>query len=105
MAIKQVGVIGCGLMGSGIAQVSAHAGFPTVVIEANQAFLDKGLGGIRKSLESLVAKAKMDERAFGNVEAQSITVFDRIAHFHPGVAVLLVIELEEKGRVIRPRSR
>jgi 3-hydroxybutyryl-CoA dehydrogenase len=40
MAIKQVGVIGCGLMGSGIAQVSAQAGFPTVVIEANQAFLD-----------------------------------------------------------------
>jgi 3-hydroxybutyryl-CoA dehydrogenase len=63
MAIKQVGVIGCGLMGSGIAQVSAQAGFPTVVIEANQAFLDKGLGGIRKSLESLVAKAKTDERA------------------------------------------
>jgi len=63
MAIKQVGVIGCGLMGSGIAQVSAQAGFPTVVIEANQAFLDKGLGGIRKSLESLVAKAKVDERA------------------------------------------
>jgi 3-hydroxybutyryl-CoA dehydrogenase len=63
MAIKQVGVIGCGLMGSGIAQVSAQAGFPTVVIEASQAFLDKGLGGLRKSLEGLVAKAKMDERA------------------------------------------
>src|SRR3990170_760843 len=63
MAIKQVGVIGCGLMGSGIAQVSAQAGFPTVVIEANQAFLDKGLGGMRKSLEGLVAKAKIEERA------------------------------------------
>jgi 3-hydroxybutyryl-CoA dehydrogenase len=63
MAIKQVGVIGCGLMGSGIAQVSAQAGFPTVVIEANQAFLDKGLGGLGKSLEGLVAKARMDEKA------------------------------------------
>src|SRR4030065_1196171 len=63
MAIKQVGVIGCGLMGSGIAQVSAQAGFPTVVIEPNQAFLDKGLGGMRKTLEALVAKAKMEERA------------------------------------------
>jgi 3-hydroxybutyryl-CoA dehydrogenase len=50
-------------MGSGIAQVSVQAGFPTVVIEANQAFLDKGLGGLRKSLEGLVAKAKMDEKA------------------------------------------
>jgi len=63
MAIKAVGVIGCGLMGSGIAQVSAQAGFPTTVVEANRELLDKGLGGIRKSLEALVAKAKIDERA------------------------------------------
>jgi 3-hydroxybutyryl-CoA dehydrogenase len=63
MAIKTVGVIGCGLMGSGIAQVSAQAGFPTTVVEANQALLDKGMGGIRKSLEALVAKARIDERA------------------------------------------
>ena len=59
MAIGRIGVIGCGLMGSGIAQVSAQAGFPTTVVEANQALLDKGLGGIRKSLEALVAKARM----------------------------------------------
>jgi 3-hydroxybutyryl-CoA dehydrogenase len=50
-------------MGSGIVQVSAQAGFPTVVVEANQSFLDKGLGGLRKSLEGLVAKARMDEKA------------------------------------------
>jgi len=62
MAIKTVGVIGCGLMGSGIAQVSAQAGFPTTVVEASQALLDRGLGGIRKSLEALVAKAKIEER-------------------------------------------
>jgi 3-hydroxybutyryl-CoA dehydrogenase len=62
MAIKTIGVIGCGLMGSGIAQVAAQAGFPTTVVEANQALLDKGLGGIRKSLESLVAKARIEER-------------------------------------------
>src|SRR5262247_3050462 len=63
MAIKQVGVIGCGLMGSGIAQVSAQAGFSTIVIEANQALLDKGLGGIQKTLEGLVAKARIEARA------------------------------------------
>jgi 3-hydroxybutyryl-CoA dehydrogenase len=62
MAIKTVGVIGCGLMGSGIAQVSAQAGFPTTVVEASRELLDKGLAGIRKNLESLVAKAKMDEK-------------------------------------------
>jgi len=62
MAIKTVGVIGCGLMGSGIAQVSAQGGFPTVVVEANQGLLDRGLGGIRKSLDALVAKARMDDK-------------------------------------------
>src|SRR5215831_6527790 len=62
MAIKTVGVVGCGLMGSGIAQVSAQAGFATTVVEASQALLDKGLGNLRKNLEALVAKAKLDER-------------------------------------------
>jgi len=63
MTVKNVGVIGCGLMGSGIAQVSAQAGFPTVVVEASRELLDRGLGGIKKSLEALVAKARIDERA------------------------------------------
>ncbi len=62
MAIRNVGVLGCGLMGSGIAQVSAQAGFPTVVVEATQELLDRGLGGLRKNLDALVAKAKLDER-------------------------------------------
>jgi len=63
MAIKSVGVIGCGLMGSGIAQVAAQAGFSTTVVEANQELLDRGLGVIKRSLEALVAKAKIDEPA------------------------------------------
>jgi len=63
VAIKTVGVIGCGLMGSGIAQVAAQAGFATIVVEANQDLLDRGLGGIRRTLDGLVARAKIDERA------------------------------------------
>jgi 3-hydroxybutyryl-CoA dehydrogenase len=61
MAIKNVGVIGCGLMGSGIVQVSAQAGFRTVVVEASPEFLDRGLGGLRRTLDGLIAKAKLDE--------------------------------------------
>jgi 3-hydroxybutyryl-CoA dehydrogenase len=61
--IKKVGVIGCGLMGSGIAQVSAQAGFQTTVVEASQELLDRGLGGIKRTLEGLVARAKLEERA------------------------------------------
>ena len=61
MAIKSVGVIGCGLMGSGIVQVSAQAGFRTVVVEASPELLERGLGGLRRTLDGLIAKAKLDE--------------------------------------------
>ncbi|PYX90460.1 MAG: 3-hydroxybutyryl-CoA dehydrogenase [Acidobacteria bacterium] len=50
MVIKKVGVLGCGLMGSGIAQVAATAGFDVTVLEVEQKFLDKGFSGIEKSL-------------------------------------------------------
>lgn len=56
MAIKKVGVLGCGLMGSGIAQVSAMAGYDVVVLEADQKFIDKGFAGIDKSLGKLAEK-------------------------------------------------
>ena len=61
MPIKKVGVLGCGLMGSGIAQVAAQAGYETVVREVEQKFLDKGLGGIQKSLGKFVEKGKMQQ--------------------------------------------
>ena len=60
MAIQTVGVIGCGLMGAGIAQVAAQAGLKTYSVEASQELLDRGLGGVRKSLDGLVAKGKLD---------------------------------------------
>jgi 3-hydroxybutyryl-CoA dehydrogenase len=63
MAIKTVGVLGCGLMGAGIAQVCAAAGYKTIVREVDQAFLDKGLGRIRKFLEDGVAKGKVTAEA------------------------------------------
>ena len=56
MEIKKVGVLGCGLMGSGIAQVAATAGFDVVVLEQEQKFLDKGLAGIDKSLARLIER-------------------------------------------------
>ncbi len=59
MEIRKVGVVGCGLMGSGIAQVAAMAGFPTVVREVSQPLLDKGLTGIEKSLAKFVEKATL----------------------------------------------
>ena len=63
MQIKTVGVLGCGLMGAGIAQVSAAAGYRTIVREVDQTFLDKGLGRVRKFLEDGVVKGKVTAAA------------------------------------------
>lgn len=60
MEIKKVGVVGCGLMGSGIAQVSAQAGLDVVVREMDEAVLEKGLGRVRKFLDSGVKRGKME---------------------------------------------
>src|ERR1700674_4881404 len=68
MSIRRVGVLGCGLMGSGIAQVCATAGFDVIVLEVEQKFLDKGFAGIEKSL------AKFAERP---VEKGGITATQR----------------------------
>ena len=73
MEIKKVGVVGCGLMGHGVVQVAAQAGFEVTVVETDSAFLEKGLGRIEKSLakmgEKAVAKGKQTEeeaRAFAD---------------------------------------
>ncbi|HOX19755.1 MAG TPA: 3-hydroxybutyryl-CoA dehydrogenase [Gemmatimonadales bacterium] len=57
--IKKVGVLGCGLMGSGIAQVAAAAGYATVVRDVSDAVMAKGKAGIAKSLDKFVEKGKL----------------------------------------------
>src|SRR6266850_4785588 len=63
MPIRTVGVIGCGLMGSGIALVAAGAGYKTIVREVSDAALQAGLGRIRKFLADGVSKGKVTEEA------------------------------------------
>ncbi len=63
MAISRVGVVGCGLMGGGITQVAAQAGIPVTVVEANRALLDRGLGMVRRNLDGLVEKGRLDAKA------------------------------------------
>jgi 3-hydroxybutyryl-CoA dehydrogenase len=62
MQIQNVGVIGCGLMGSGIAQVAATAGFQVKVLEAEQSYLDKGFKGIERSLAKFAEKGTISEK-------------------------------------------
>ena len=72
MPIRTVGVLGCGLMGSGIAQISAAAGFKTVVLEVNEGVLQKGMGRVDKFLSDGVAKGKLAaedrDKTLGNLK-------------------------------------
>jgi len=70
MAIRKVGVVGCGLMGSGIAQVCAQAGFPTTVREVSAELVEKGLKGIEKNLARLVEKGTLTDAARGEVRGR-----------------------------------
>lgn len=76
MDIKKVGVVGCGLMGSGIAQVTAAAGFDTVVREVDRDRLDQGVDAIGKFLAKGVERGKLtgDERdaILGRIDATTL---------------------------------
>jgi len=61
MPIHKVGVVGCGLMGSGIAHVVAQSGFEVVVREVTPELLDKGLKSIEKSLQRMVEKGSLTD--------------------------------------------
>lgn len=61
MEIKKVGVLGCGLMGSGIAQTAAMAGYETIVREVSEELIAKGFGGIEKSLAKFAEKGTLKD--------------------------------------------
>ncbi|HWZ98421.1 MAG TPA: 3-hydroxybutyryl-CoA dehydrogenase [Candidatus Dormibacteraeota bacterium] len=70
MAIRRVGVVGCGLMGSGIAQVCAAAGFETVVREVKPELVEKGLKGIEKNLARLAEKGAITAAVQGEIRGR-----------------------------------
>ncbi|HYY69783.1 MAG TPA: 3-hydroxyacyl-CoA dehydrogenase family protein [Terriglobales bacterium] len=70
MEIRKVGVLGCGLMGSGIAQVTATAGFDVTVLEVEQKFIDKGFAGIDKSLAKFAEKGTITAQQKDQVRAR-----------------------------------
>lgn len=69
MNIKKVGVVGCGLMGSGIAQVCAQSGYKTIVSDVTQELLDKGLARIWGYFDKNIPKGKATEDERSRVEA------------------------------------
>ena len=102
MEIKKVGVLGCGLMGSGIAQTAAMAGFETTVREVSQELIQKGFASIEKSLERFADKGTITaeqqketrDRLFGT------TSFDDLADCD--IIIEAIIEnLDEKLKSYR----
>ena len=59
MAVRRIGILGCGLMGSGIAQVAAQAGYDVTVRELTVELYERGLKRIRQSLDKFVEKDKL----------------------------------------------
>ncbi len=108
--VRKVGVIGCGLMGSGIAQVAAAAGYSVLVHEADAGALEKGLGRIRASLDKLVEKEKiapaLRDQAIANI--QPAATLDVLADCD--LVIEAIVEdlhvkkslFAELGRVVKP---
>jgi len=97
MEIRKVGVLGCGLMGSGIAQTAAMAGFETTVREVSQELIQKGFTSIEKSLERFADKGNITaeqqkqtrDRLFGTTSFEDLADCDIIIE-------AIIENLEEK---------
>jgi 3-hydroxybutyryl-CoA dehydrogenase len=81
MQIRTVGVVGCGLMGAGIAQVAAQSGFRTIVREIDDLTLQRGMGRIRKFLDDGVSKGKVSAESRDETLGQlsGVTAFEALA--------------------------
>src|ERR1022692_3640432 len=104
MDIKKVGVLGCGLMGSGIVQVCATAGFDVTVLEIEQKYLDKGFAGIEKSLakfaERPVAKRGITPQQKDEIRARLRGTTNKADLAVCDIVIEAIIEnVEEKKKV------
>ena len=106
MEIKKVGVLGCGLMGSGIAQVAASAGFETVVREVSDELIQKGFVGIEKSLSRFAEKGSItaEQQKAIRDRLSGTTSFEDLADCD--IVIEAIIEnLEEKRRTYAELDR
>ena len=106
MKIQKVGVLGCGLMGAGIAEVAAKAGYDTVVREVSDSLLEKGIGRIRRSLDRAVEKGKLEAaardeaagRLSGTIELSDLSDCDLVVE-------AIVENLDEKRKTFEALSQ
>src|SRR6266446_4988884 len=100
MAIRKVGVVGCGLMGAGIAQTCAQSGYETIVREINQQFLDKGTARITSAWDTMASKGKITQGQVDENRARLHGTLDLADFADCDLVIEAVIEnMEEKLRL------
>lgn len=106
MSIQKVGVIGAGLMGSGIAQTCAQSGYETLVREINQPLLDTGLRRIYAAWDMLAGKGKMTQEQVAENRARLRGTVDLEAFAECDLVIEVVVEnMEEKLRLFPALDR
>lgn len=100
MTIGKVGVVGCGLMGGGIAQTCAQSGYETIVCEVNQQLLDKGIGRIYGAWDMLASKGKLTQGQVDEYRSRLHGTLDIADFADCDLVIEAVIEnMEEKLRL------
>ena len=74
--MKSIGILGAGIMGNGICQVSAVAGYNVIMVDIAESFLEKGLADINKSLTRMVKKGKLSEEKLTEITGRISTSTD-----------------------------
>jgi 3-hydroxybutyryl-CoA dehydrogenase len=106
MAIGNVGVVGCGLMGGGIAQTSAQSGYETVVLEVNQQFLDKGIARIHGAWDTMASKGKITQGEVDDYRARLHGTLEMADLANCDLVIEAAIEnMEEKLRLFPALDR
>jgi len=100
MAIRKVGVVGCGLMGGGVAQTCAQSGYETVVLEVNQQLLDKGIKRIHGAWDTLASKGKLGQGQVDEYRARLHGTLEMADFANCDLVIEAILEnMEEKLRL------
>ncbi len=100
MAIRKIGVVGCGLMDGGVAQTCAQSGYETVVLEVNQQLLDKGIQRIHGAWDTLASKGKLGQGQVDEYRARLHGTLEMADFANCDLVIEAVLEnMEEKLRL------
>src|SRR6266568_6922200 len=106
MAIRKIGIVGCGLMGGGIAQICAQSGYETIVREVNQQLLDKGVARIQSAWDMMASKGKLTQGQVDENRSRLLGTLNLEDFADCDLVIEAVIEnMEEKVRLFPALDR